>query len=623
MSRLRPRLAAAGLAAAFLALLVHALPLRALAAAVAAPGSTFTDSAGLDSARADSARADSARGDSPADSVATAPAAMQGPLLPDTAAAAALLEVAGAAQAETTEIALPTATVPVFLGGRELVRIRSPREGLDPAERAAAIRRRLSAVVADRKLAPDSVKLVSSTDGVELRLGTALLMVITPGDAPTTDPNELGLWLANLAEDTRDGIRRERSGRTPVRLLISAGLAVLFTLIAIALFRVLVMLSKRWHLWLSGYLRERLPAIRIRNFEVLSRYQLSSAVLAVLGRLDVVVGLLMLYAYLTSVFSLFPYTQGWAYLLLHFATTHLRDFVLNVGRAIPGLIVIVVIFGFFRWLAQLSDRFFDAIRDGNLAFAGFHPDLARPSKRLVRILLWIIALMISYPYIPGAQSKAVQGVSILLGLMVSIGSTSVVGNVLAGLVLTYSRSFRTGERVSVGGHVGDVITLGFFATKIRTIRNEEVTIPNGQVATGSIINYTRLADGLGLVLHTEVTIGYDVDWRKVHALLVEAAKRVEGIEHDPEPYVFQTALDDSYVSYEINAVTHDSHAQRRLYSDLHAAIQDTFNEAGVEILSPAFSALRDGNEARMPDSPKGPRPGPGAFRVRRDEAPKG
>jgi len=207
-------------------------------------------------------------------------------------------------------------------------------------------------------------------------------------------------------------------------------------------------------------------------------------------------------------------------------------------------------------------------------------------------------------------------VSILLGLMVSIGSTSVVGNVLAGLVLTYSRSFRTGDRVKIGEHVGDIITLGFFSTKLRTIRNEEVTIPNGQVAVGSIMNYTRMADGAGLVLYTEVTIGYDAEWRTVHALLVEAAKRVEGIEHDPEPYVFQTALGDYYVRYELNAITRDSHAQRRIYSDLHAAIQDAFNEAGVEIMSPAFTALRDGNTPAMPESPKGPRPAPGAFRTR-------
>jgi len=578
--------------------------------------------AGVDSTRAPDSTAarDSAARDSGASIAFATPANDNGGVRPDTVAAAALLEVAQSAPPESTEVTVPLAPAPVFLGGGELIRIRTSRAGLSPSERASAIRQRLSAVINDSEMSPDSVRLVSTADGIEVRLGRTFLMVITPGDAPVSDPNALATWLADLAEQTREGIRRERSGRTPVRLLISAGLAVLFTLIAIALFRLLLLLSARWHGWLSDWLRQRLPAIRFRNFEVLSRSQLSGIVLAVLGRLDVVVGLLLLYTYLTSVLSLFPYTQGWAWLLLHFATTHIIDFLKNIGRAVPGLIVIAFILVLFRWLSQLSDRFFDAVNDGTLAFSGFHPDLARPSKRLVRIVIWIVALMISYPYIPGAQSRAVQGVSILLGLMVSIGSTSVVGNVLAGLVLTYSRSFRAGDRVEVGGQIGDVITLGFFSTKLRTIRNEEVTIPNGQVALGSIVNFTRMADGPGLVLHTQVTIGYDADWRKVHELLIHAALRVEGIEKEPAPYVYQTALDDSSVSYEINAVTRDSHDQRRQYSDLHAAIQDVFNEAGVEIVSPAFHALRDGNAPAMPDAPKGPRPATGAFRVKSEES---
>lgn len=565
----------------------------------------------------ETAAPDSATPDSGADSAGAAFGPHPEPAIvrPDTAAAAALLD-ATAAPADSAEVSVPPAPAPVFLARNELVRIRTAREGLSPVERATAIRRRLDAIVADRSIDPDSVKLVRAEQGVEVRVGGTFLMMITPGDAPTDDPHALGLWFAGLVTDTQEGLREERRGRTPVRLLISAGLALVFTLIAIALFRVLLLLSRRWHRFLVGYLRDRLPAIRFRNFEVLSRAQLSGAVLAVLDRLDIAAGILLVYAWLTSVFSLFPYTQGWAWLLLHFATENFIDFVRNMGAAVPGLLVIVVIFTLFRWLAQISDRFFKAIRDGQLHLPGFHPDLARPSRRLVRIGLWIVALMISYPYIPGAQSRAVQGVSILLGVMVSIGSTSVVGNVLSGLVLTYSRSFRPGDRVRIGEHTGDVIELGFFATKLRTIRNEEITIPNGRVAAGSIVNYTRMCEeGPGLVLVAAVTIGYDAEWRKVHELLAAAARRVEGIEQEPAPRVYQTALGDWSVRYELTATTRDSHEQQRLYSDLHAAIQDAFNEAGVEIMSPAYTALRDGHPPAMPREPEGPRPEPGAFRV--------
>lgn len=591
-----------------------------LAASCAVPVHAQEDAA----APAGTTAVDTAYAGTAADSAASQrPAPVMGPALPDTAAAAALLEAAEAARPESTEAVVPVASAPVFLNGSELVRIRVAREGRSPVERANAIRQRLNAIVADPSVDPESLSLRSTPEGVELRAGDAFLLMITPGDAPTSDPNELGIWFAALTEQAQNGIRGEREGRRPLRMLFSAGLAVLFTLIAIALFRLLVYLGRRWHDFLGRYLRERLPAIRIRNFEVLSRAQLSGAVLAVLDRLDVVAGLFLVYAYLTSVFSLFPYTQGWAWMLFHFAATNLFDFLRSIGAAIPGLVVIAIIIMLFRWLAQLSDRFFDAIRDGTIAFAGFHPDLARPSKRLVRILIWIIAIMICYPYIPGAQSRAVQGVSILLGLMVSIGSTSVVGNVLAGLVLTYSRSFSNGDRVQIGEHTGDVVALGFFATKLRTIRNEEITIPNGQVAAGSITNYTRMAHGPGLVLHTEVTIGYDVDWRKVHELLIGAALRVAAIEKEPPPYVFQTALGDYSVAYELNAITRNSHEQREIYSELHAAIQDAFNEAGVEILSPAYTALRDGNAAAMPESPKGPRPTSGAFRMKRADETSG
>jgi small-conductance mechanosensitive channel len=569
--------------------------------------------------------ADTSRKDSLADSATpavavAAPVDVEPLLTPDTAAAAAMLEVAESAPPESTVIEAPPATAPLFVGSRELLRIVSSRDGLTPLERASAIRKRFNRAVADRTVPTDSLRLVSSPDGIEMRLGKYFLMVITPGDVPDKDPHELGVWLTLIAENAADSIDRERSGRTPLRLLISAGLALLFTLIAIALFKLLHLMSQRWRKWLTNVLGERLPAIRFRNFEVLSRAQIAGVVVGVLSRLDVVVGLLLLYAYLTSVFWLFPWTQGWAWLLLNFATTNILEIIRSLGTAVPGLMIIAIIMMLFRWLVQLSDRIFDAVGNGTLVFSGFHPELARPSKRLLRILLWIIAVMIAYPYIPGGQSKAVQGVSILLGLMVSIGSTGVVGNMLAGLVLTYSRSFTPGDRVKVADQIGDVVSLGFFSTKLRTIRNEEVTIPNGQVAATAITNYTRLCDGPGLILHAEITIGYDVEWRKVHELMIEAAKSVEGIETDPEPWVFQTALNDYYVAYEINAITRLSHPQRRLYSDLYAAIQDSFNKGGVEILSPAYSALRDGNAIAMPAEPKGPRPEPPAFRVKRPEA---
>lgn len=526
------------------------------------------------------------------------------------------LTAKGASATPETLAAAPVVAVPVFLGGKEIFRVRSGRDGLPPAVRAAAIRARLTSAVADTRVPADSVRLLATPQGVEVRIGRHFLWVITPPDVEGMGPADLAARMADLPGLLRSGIGKERAGRRPLGILVSALIALGITAVAMLLARVLLMGARRWRAWLARFLPRHLGGIRLRGFEVLSQAQLTAVVGGILARVDLLVGAVLFYFYLTLLFSLFPWTQGWSWLLLHFAGVKIAEVARSVGSALPGLFMIAVIALVFRWLTSLVGRFFDAIEAGTHQLAGFHPELARPSKRLVRIILWVAAVIIAFPYIPGAQSKAFQGVSLFLGVLVSLGSTGIVGNVIAGLVLTYSRSFRVGDRVKIGEQVGDIVSLGFFATKLRTIRNEEVTLPNGQVASSAIMNYTRLAEDPGLILHTEVTIGYDVEWRKVHALLTEAALRVDGVEKQPVPWVFQRALDDSYVAYEVNCVTHRSHPQLRLYSDLHAEIQDAFNRAGVEILSPAYHAIRDANAAILPDEPKGPRPQPGGFRVR-------
>lgn len=563
----------------------------------------------------------------PADSSHRVPMARQDSSATDTLAAGLLradsssvLRTAHPAVAppETTAVS-PVPSVPVFLGGRQIFRVRVGRDGLDPGARAAAIRARLTQAVTDASVSPDSVRLISRADGIQVQLGPHFLWLITPGDAPSREPTELAAILVQLPQQIREGVERERAARRPSRVLISVAITLLLTLLALALFRLILAGSRRWREWLGRTLERRLPAIRVRSFEVLSKAQVSGLLVGILARLDVVVGLVLLYGYLAAVFSLFPWTQGWSALLLAFAVEQALSVVRNVASGIPGLFAVAIIIVIFRWLNGLAGRFFDAIGDGSLVLGSFHRELAAPSRRLAGILLWLVAIMVAYPYVPGSGTRAVQGVSLLFGLVISLGSTGIVGNMIAGIVLTYTRSFNVGDRVRIGDHVGDVVRLGFFATKLRSLRNEEVTIPNGQATGAAIVNYTRLAGEAGLILHTQVTIGYDVDWRQVHALLNEAALRVSGVEREPAPWVLQRSLNDYYPTYELCCVTRDSHAQLRLYSDLHAEIQDAFSRAGVEILSPAYHAIRDANAQVLPREPRGPREAPGAFRLERAE----
>jgi small-conductance mechanosensitive channel len=535
----------------------------------------------------------------------------------DTEAGAAPGAPRAAEEPATAETVAPArAAVPVFLGGKQIFIVHAARNGLEPAGRAAAIRARLDAAVSDLETPADSVWMRRTPEGIEVRVGRHFLWMIAPGDIEGMSMPDLAKLVGELPLRVTQGIVRERAGRSPLGLLFAGLTALGVTIAGWVLLRLLMAASRRWQAFLDRSLPKYLGGIRIGTFDVLSQTQLTGVIGGILARLDFVVGLFLLYGYLTAVFSLFPWSQGWSWRLLSFARDELVLAAMAVGSAIPGLLVLAAIVIVFRWLTDVSDRFFDAVAEGALKVGWVHQEVALPTKRIVRGLLWIIAAVIAYPYIPGSQSKAVQGVSILIGVMVSLGSTGIVGNAIAGIVLTYSRSFNLGDRVRIGEHLGDVVSLGFFAMKLRSPRNEEITLPNGQVAAQPIVNYTRLAAEAGLVLHTQVTIGYDADWRTVHALLIEAAGRVEGVEREREPWVFQRSLNDYHITYEICCVTKESHQQLKLYSRLHEEIQDAFARAGVEILSPAFNALRDANAPVLPNEPKGPRAAPGGFRVR-------
>ena len=246
---------------------------------------------------------------------------------------------------------------------------------------------------------------------------------------------------------------------------------------------------------------------------------------------------------------------------------------------------------------------------------GFYPEWADPTYKIVRFLVLAFSAIVIFPYLPGADSPIFQGVSVFLGVLFSLGSTSAIANVVAGVVLTYMRPFKIGDRVKIADTTGDIIEKTLLVTRVRTIKNVDVTIPNAMVLGSHIINFSSSAKDAGLILHTGVTIGYDVPWRKVHDLLIAAARATPGILKQPGPFVLQTGLDDSYVSYELNAYTDQPNIMANTYSELHQSIQDKFNEARVEILSPRYSALRDGNRSTVPEDHLPKSYQPPAFRI--------
>lgn len=310
--------------------------------------------------------------------------------------------------------------------------------------------------------------------------------------------------------------------------------------------------------------------------------------------------IILLYLSLPIIFSIFPATKGIATTLLAYITSPLKSLLFGFISYLDELFTILVVVFITYYIIKAINFISTEVERGTLSISGFYPEWAKPTFNLVKIIIVAFSFIIIFPNLPGSDSPAFQGVSVFLGLLISLGSSSAISNIIAGLVIIYMRAFKLGDRVKIGDTTGDVIEKTMLVTRLRTIKNEEVTIPNAFILAGKTINYSVEANGPGLILHSTVTIGYDVPWKQVHKLLIDAALKTDRVLKEPSPFVLQTSLDDFYVSYQINVYTVNPEKAAVIYSDLHAFIQDAFNEAGVEIMSPHYRADRDGNQITIP-----------------------
>ena len=378
--------------------------------------------------------------------------------------------------------------------------------------------------------------------------------------------------------------------------LLNTAIATVILLLTFGLFRI-------FFPWLIRQV-ERLHGTRIRslkfhNFEIISSHSITSGLCGVLKVLHLFGTLFLLYFYLTLVLSFFPETQELSQNMIHYILDPLKEVGSTFLAYIPKAIYICVIFLVIRYVLKVIRMFFDRIEKGFLKIEGFHSDWARPTYNLVRILVFAFTLIIIFPHLPGSSSPAFQGISVFLGLLISLGSGSAVSNLVSGIVITYMRPFQVGDRVKVGETIGDVLEKNLLVTRVRTIKNIEVTIPNSMVLNSHVMNYSAEAEEKGLILNPRLSLGYEVDWRQIHSLLLKAADRTEGVLKDPKPFIFQTALNSYTVEYELNAYTRLANEFDNVYSDLFQNIHDIFNEAQVEIMSPAIVALRDGNQTKF------------------------
>lgn len=358
-----------------------------------------------------------------------------------------------------------------------------------------------------------------------------------------------------------------------------------------------------------------IKSVKVKNLEVVSEERIYEQIILGIKIFRFMITIITGYFFFTILFSFFSFSKNWASTLISYILDPLKSVGESFISFLPNLFTIIVIVFVTRYVLKFIRFIFNEIERGSITFQKFPPEWAEPTYKIVRFLLMAFAAVVIFPYLPGSSSPAFQGISVFLGILFSFGSSSAISNMVAGVVLTYMRPFRIGDRVKIADTMGDIIEKTLLVTRVRTIKNVDISIPNAMVLGSHIINFSSSAKDKGLILHTRVTIGYDVPWKKVHELLITAAKSSGNILDNPAPFILQTSLDDSYVSYELNAYTGNPGAMAKTYSEIHQNIQDKFNEAGVEIMSPHYSAVRDGNQAAIPVEylPNGYKPKP--FRI--------
>ena len=503
---------------------------------------------------------------------------------------------------------------PVLVGGEPAIWVVAGIGPYTAEYRAERIGQRVREAVHDRSLRDPRVTVTEAEDSLELRVGPRLLMVVTARDAKTVGVSRT-LIAQQYARDLEAAIRAERLRYAPATLVRSGIYGFIATLALAGALWLIGRLTRWLHGVIGRWRTRRLGSLRVQQVEIVSADRLTVAIGRTVAVFRLLLTLLALDLYLTYVLGLFPWTRAVSFKLLEYVVSPVRAAATAFVDYLPRLLFVIVITAIVYSAIRLVGLFFRQIRQGRIAVANFPAEWADPTNKIVRVLLIAFGVVVAFPYLPASDSPAFAGVSVFMGILISLASSSSLSNMIAGLVLTYTGAFRLGERVKIGEVFGDIVETSLLATRIRTIKNEEVTIPNGIVLGSSVTNYSRAASTLGLILHTSVTIGYDAPWRKIHQLLVDAALATSGVLAEPRPFVWQTALNDFYVTYEINAYTDAPREMPDIYARLHANIQDAFYEAGVEIMSPHFTSLRDGNTVAIPEAFRAPGYRPPAFRV--------
>ena len=454
-------------------------------------------------------------------------------------------------------------------------------------ERADKIASRIQEFADNNSLPTDSIKILELEDRIQIAVKENVLVGIVDLDAQA-EGVELKILAGLIQNRIKQAIDRYRFKREPKTLLMNSVRAVITTIILFILLFILIRLFRRFNLFVQARLKSKIEGLESKSSKLIQANQLWQAIQGLVSLIKLVAIIIIIQIYLTYVLSLFPWTEPFADEVINFIVEPLRQFGLSALAFLPDLGFLIIITLVTRYLLKLTKLFFSGISQGTISLLNFEKEWALPTYRVVRILIIIFAVVIAYPYIPGSESEAFKGISVLVGLMISLGSSSVIGNLIAGYSLIYRRTFRIGDRVQIDNHIGTVVDMKMFVTRLRSLKNEEIVIPNSNIVGGTVINYSTLSKNRGLILHTIVGIGYETPWRQVEQMLLMAADRTVGLLKEPHPFVLQKNLGDFAVNYEINVYCDDPEKMMHYYTELHKNILDVFNEYNVQIMTPAY-----------------------------------
>jgi small-conductance mechanosensitive channel len=481
---------------------------------------------------------------------------------------------------------------PVILGDKILFYLPTESEGLKVANRAEDISKRIKTIADSTRVKVDSITIFDFKSPMSFIVaGDKMLMAVVDQDAILKGTSRQQV-AAEYSQVIRTAIEKYRKDRSLKQLIYS----VLYTFLAtIVLIAILTLFGKIKHI-IDRRIEERFQSwkkgLQIKSVEIVRAEKIHELLKGSVKGIRFILVLVFLYIYLQLELGFFPATRSIADQILGYVLSPLITLGKGFSKNIPNFLFIIILVLLVRYVLKAMKAFFHGIEKERVKIHGFYPEWGKSTYQLLSFLIIAFCVVIAFPYVPGSDSPAFKGVSVFVGVLFSLGAQSSLSNIIAGFALTYRRAFLVGDRVRIADFTGDVLDTRLQVTILRTVKNEEIIVPNSMILNSHVINYSAKAREIGLILHTAVTIGYDTPWRQVHAMLLMAARNTPGLLVEPEPFVLQNSLDDFYVTYELNVYTDKPEKMTVFYSELHQNILDVFNEYGVQIMSPNYLADR-------------------------------